>query len=208
MQNKYIYLCLIFIGIHYLLHGEFVEYYTEDPLNTPFSISSSKEISKQVEIRMPQKYELLISFSRKGHDFKKLTKLIGGVLPSDRDGIMIPIQWSLIDKKSNKVLLNKIENTHGGQSFSRKHIERYIDTITVPSGIYIINAKTINPLKQFQNIKTRIKLPYNIKNGSTWHTGYIWWGMIFNFFISPFIAFYMFYKLYYNYINRLTRHSS
>ena len=158
MQNRNLYLCLIFLCLHFLGHHFFVKYYSAEPLVEPISLNPEGKISKQIEIRMPQRYDLDLSFSREGHEFDKLKKLVGGVLPEDRIGIVIPLRWSLAESISNEVILQNQVQTSGAHSFSKYEIDRFIDYIAVTPGNYILNVEVLQTVPELKGVNASIKV--------------------------------------------------
>ncbi len=203
MPNRYIYLCLAFLCLHFIGHHLFVKYYSAKPFEgSSISLNPAGKISEQIEIRMPQRYDLVLSFSREGHEFEKLKKLIGGVYPRE-EGIVIPVKWSLTASKSNEVVLQNQKHTKGCSSWSKKEVQRFIGNIAIAPGIYTLEVEILRSVPEFQGVNTSIQVTYSPKNGSTWHSGYMWWGMIFNYFLAPFFLILLVCKLQQNHNRRL-----
>ncbi|MFH2124545.1 MAG: DUF5625 family protein [Pseudomonadota bacterium] len=208
MPNRYIYLCLALLGLHFLGHHLFVEHYSVWPLKgAPISLDPAGKISEQIEIRMPQIYDLTFSFSREGHEFEKLKNLIGGVYPSVT-GVGIPVKWALVANNSNKVVLQNQKQTKRGSSWSKKEVWRFIDHIEVTPGFYTLEVEVLGSVPEFQGVNTSIQVSYSSKNGSTWHIGYMWWGMLFNYFVAPFLSIILLCKLQQNHNRRLLTRNS
>lgn len=164
----------------------FVNYYSKKPLETPISLNPAGKITEQIEIRMPEIYELDLSFSRENHDFKKLDELIGGgPLSKSKTGVIIPIKWSLTANESKKIIFQKEVQTHGAHGWTKEEIYRSIDNISIFPGTYTLIVEILHPIPEFQGVNTKIEISHMPKNSTTWHTGYMWWGTLFNYLISP-----------------------
>jgi hypothetical protein len=195
-QNWQIYLGLILLCLHFVGHYIFVKYYSVQPFEGPIALNPAGKISNLIEIRMPQRYVMDLVFCREGHDLEKLNKLIGGVYIEERKGIIIPVKWSLKAVRTNEIVLQNQVQTQGAHGWSRKYVNRFIGNITVKPGAYNLEVEILQSIPELQGVDTRIQLAYITKNGTTWHSGYMWWGMIFNYFVAPFLIISLLCKLF------------
>ncbi len=204
---------LCFFALHYVFHQKFTDFYSRPPLETPINLGNPQKIKADIFIPMNQNYDLTFRFIREGQNFEELRKIAGDsvynknmeLIPS---GVLIPVHWSLYSKETDKLVAASEKNTCCASSWSQKEIGRVIDKISVSPGNYILEIEVLKPVPEFKNISTNIKISYSPKNGSTWHSGYIWWGMIFNTFIAlPLSVFYVAKLLIYTFM-RLTRRST
>lgn len=212
-QNRKMIFLLCFFALHYIFHLKFTDFFSKPPLETPVTLGAPQKIKKEIFIPTNQKYDLTFQFIKQGHKFEELDKLIGSsvynknyeLIPS---GIAIPVHWALYSKETYKLVASGDKNTCCGSSYTREEIGRVVDKISVPPGNYIFELEVLKPIPEFTNISTNVKISYKPKNGSMWHTGYMWWGMLFNTFIAlPVSVFYIAKLLIYRF-RRLTSRSS
>jgi hypothetical protein len=210
-KNKKILFLLCILGLHYVFHQKFTDIYSKDPFEAPINLNDPQKIKADIYIPMSQNYSLSFEFSREGQNYGELKNIVGSASYSKHgelipSGIIIPVRWSLYSKETNKLLVEKEKRSCCWSSSSRKAIGRIIDQFSVPSGYYIFEMEALKPVPEFNKITTKIKIGYSPKNGSTWHSGYVWWGMIFNAFIALPLAFFCTWKLLSYIFWRLTRY--
>ena len=62
MQDRYILMLLIVLGLNFPVHHYFTEYYTKVPLDTKVQLDSAKEVSKLIEKNGPGDESLLFLY--------------------------------------------------------------------------------------------------------------------------------------------------
>jgi hypothetical protein len=160
----------------------------------PISLDPPGGIDTEIWIPLREQYFLELEFSREGHPFEQLKRLIGDWGPPVTDGVPVAISWSLTSSKTKIVVAQGISVTKGASGWG-DDVHRRVDTIRVEPGRYQLHAKVLNPVPQLASIPTRLELWNSIKTTDTWQSSTLFFGSIFTVWIVTPIALYLMVRL-------------
>ncbi|SIS79019.1 DUF5625 family protein [Neptunomonas antarctica] len=206
MNNRSAIITIILLSVHAFFTHLFTEHFSQAPLKETINLSQPVNSMFDVDIPMEQTYQIKLLFDREEQDFEYLKGVLGNMTNSDENGIPLDVAWSLhkedtLVKSTSLVALNSC-------GWSQAQVYRCLGKIKVPPGKYRFSISINHPNIEFAKFRSYISINYNFKSGDTWHTGYMFWGMLFNLFIAPFVGGTILLALIIRYIRHLTSGST
>jgi hypothetical protein len=186
MSNRSAVITLLILVAHALFTHLFSEYFSHAPLKESINLSQSVNSKFDIYIPMEQTYQVNLRFDREERDFDYLKSVLGNMTSNDENGIPLDIIWSL--SKNGKLIKSNKLVASNSCGWSQSQVYRCLGQIKVPSGKYQFSIGINNPNKAFASFKSYVSINYNFKNAHTWQTAYMFWGMLFNIFVAPFIG--------------------
>lgn len=177
-------LCLLLISAAWIgLLPIWSSWITENPLDEPISLEPPGQITKEIEIRIPENFDFDLVFSRQGQAFEDLKRLVGDMGVCVRPtacskGVAVPMSWSLTSLETSRVVSSGNAMTRDSHSWSGADVGRSISRIQVPTGRYLFRATVLKPVPELSHIKTRLQISIRGKSSSTWQMGLVWWGAL------------------------------
>lgn len=133
---------------------------------------------------MNQDYDVSFQFQRAGQNFEYLRSIVGEssyrngeLIPS---GIPIPVHWSLKDQNGS-ILKEETLNTYGANGWSAAEVTRKVGEFKVNPGKYIFQFEVTGKVSEFEKVESNVEISFGSKSGTTWHSGYMFWGGVLNF---------------------------
>ncbi len=159
------------------------DWVTKSPVDTKISLFPPSSIREEIEIRIPERYRMVLKFERDGIEFEHLKKVIGASNICLRGeecskGVPVPVRWSLMSSDSGEVVSSGLIETDNASGWSRAYVSRFVDLIQVQPGKYIFEAEVTRPVQELADIPTRIVIELQPKQSATWQVGAVWWGSI------------------------------
>lgn len=160
------------------------QWISESPLKPKnITLSPPSTIEENIEIRLPEEFEINLMFYREGIKFEKLKKYIGSMgLCATREecykGIVVPIRWGLIDKKTGIVSAQGEVETQDASGWSGTHVYRHIGTFQIPPGEYTFKAEILRDIPELSFLPANIAISIPAKRSTTWQMSLAWWGNI------------------------------
>jgi len=160
------------------------QWISESPLKSKkITFSPPSTIEENVEIRLPEKFAIEFMFDRNSIEFEKLKKYIGamGLCKTSEEcskGIVVPIRWKLLDKKSGIVSAQGEVETQDSSGWSGAHVYRHIGTFQVNPGEYTFKAEILRDIPELSFLSANIAISIPAKRSTTWQIGLVWWGNI------------------------------
>ena len=204
MSNRTGIIAIAILAIHFLFTQLFTDYFSKAPLREVIDLKSTYSEKFDIYVPMEQTYQVNMLFDREEKEFEYLKSVLGNMTNKNENGIPLNIEWVL--SEGSAVVKSEELMATNSCGWSQAQVYRCLGKFKVPPGDYQFNIVIKSPHSEFSNFKTHLSINYNFKNAHTWQTAYIFWGMLFNVFVAPFIGGIIFLILIVRYIRHLTSH--
>lgn len=178
---------LIPLALWLSLFSIWVQWVTAAPFNEVITLAPRGSLSKEIQIVIPEEYELNLVFKHENVPLKQMQALLGNWAYKDGmpipSGIRVPVKWTLISLPQGSIVASGEVDSFGSRAWSASEAYRLVDYVRVLPGRYLFNAEILRDVPEFAHIKTRLTIQLDPKGGSTWQIAVVWFGSIANIFI-------------------------
>ncbi len=181
LRQWLVFLVLLLAVSWVLLFPAWADWVVKPPLDEPISLAPKGSIRKNIQIVIPENYQLDLVFDRHGVPFEEMKNLMGGWGYKDgapiSSGVKVPLRWSLHSTDGVLVVSGEAEG-FGAVSWSANEVHRNFGRIQVKPGNYIFAAEVLHNIPEISHVNTRVKFSLHPKAASTWQMTVVWWGRI------------------------------
>lgn len=178
---------LVLIALWSLLFPMWNDYVIKSPLDASIPLSPKGTVEKEVQIVIPEIYDLNLVFERANIPYEQLKMLLGDWVYKDGkpipSGVRVPVRWTLTSLADGKIIVSGEIDSFGSTGWSTAEVTRAIGYIRVKSGKYLFRAEILRDVNEFKHIKTRIAMQHRTKTSSTWQMNFLFWGQLVTIFV-------------------------
>lgn len=161
MKQNWKFLLIIFIAFTWMIiFPMWSERVTKDPLDVPISLNPAGKIEHNIEIPVPEKYEIRLVFERTDLSVERLRTLIGGhMCPRNGPcfkGIPVPIKWSLSEGEFGNDVAGGEIISQGITNWHKYEVDRHVGFIKVKPGRYVFRAAVLQGVPELESIRSSL----------------------------------------------------
>lgn len=181
-RQKKLLALLILTMLWLSLFPAWVHRVTAKPLDDAITLSPSGTINREIEVAIPEHYEINLVFERASLPFQELKTLLGDWAYRDGQpipsGVRVPVRWSLKKLHDGSIAASGENDTFGAIAWSAAEVDRKVGGFRVKPGRYLFNAQVLHDVPALAHIGTRLSINLPSKASSTWQMTLVWWGSI------------------------------
>ena len=186
MNNRLLIIILFITALHFALSHPFAKHFSKPPLVAPIDIKHNEPYLFDISIPMEQTYQVNLRFFREEQPYWYLNTVFGNVEKYQQPGIPLMVSWQ-IKRQQEVVAYNRLISNNACQ-WENTHVAHCLGEFKLPKGNYQFDISFWEPAEQYKPFKTTLAIHYTLMTGETWQTEYIFWSMLFNYFVAPFIV--------------------
>jgi hypothetical protein len=164
-----------------------VRWVSTKPLDEAISLAPRSAITKEIQIVVPDNYELNLVFERPDIPFQQLKTLLGEApypnLKPAQLGVKVPVRWVVTNVLDGSIVASGKVDSSGSMGWSVPVVERRISRIWMTPGKYLFTAEILRDVPELAHIKTRLSMEIRQTQSSAWQIALAWWGTVISSFI-------------------------